>query len=61
MVIFLFFFNFFLDIYKVRKKNEENIDDIEKNEIKQNTSTLLKNDNNKQNINDFGLCCPWNI
>lgn len=58
MVIFLFFLIFFLDIYKVRKKNEENIDDIEKNEIKQNTSTLLKNDNNKQNINDFGLCCP---
>ena len=58
MVIFLFFLIFFLDIYKVRKKNEENIDDIKKNEIKQNTSTLLKNDNNKQNINDFGLCCP---
>ena len=55
---FYLFFIFFLDIYHVRKRNEEICEDIDKEEKKGNTSTMLKNDNNKQIDNEFGFCCP---
>ena len=55
---FYSFFIFFLDIYHVRKRNEEICEDIDKEEKKGNTSTMLKNDNNKQIDNEFGFCCP---
>jgi hypothetical protein len=54
----IFFIIFFLDIYEVRKIREENSDEIDKEEKKGNSNTILKKDNNKQNDNGFGVCCP---